>query len=207
MRWEYRCFVPHSVWLTAAALDAAELSRESSERRGDQYYALDDDHGLKRRGCAQDGTQLELKTCTARLPDGSEHLSHNVITRDGGWKDENGPLDPALAAAIDASVAGCGVRVHKERWARQAWAGDGQGQGQLTRVEVTELTLTDGEKFVSVCCEGETANVAAEGGAALQRAVLEAAHLPRRLTPRASAATQPGCASARASRTRQVALK
>ena len=173
-RWEYRCFVPRTRGLTAAALDAAQLSREAGpERRADDYLATDANHGLKRRGGAANCAQLELKTCTRRLPDGCQQLSRSVIERhhSDGWRDASGPLEPALAAAVDVAVKQPALRVEKQRWAATSKQ---RGVG----VEVTKLNLPNGDRWLTLCCEGSDAAAACAAGAALQRAALGAAGVP-----------------------------
>jgi len=170
--WEYRSFAPRTRGLTAAALGAAQLSRDGPETRADDYYAWDDDHGLKRRGGAADCAQLELKKCEVRLPDGCEQISQRVVKRrhnSDGWRDANGPLEPAVAAAVDVAVKQPPLRVEKQRWA--ARRDDG------VSVEVTKLNL-GGDKWLTLCCEGSDAAAVVAAGASLQRTALAAAGLP-----------------------------
>jgi hypothetical protein len=165
--WEYRCFLPRTAGVTAAALEAAQLSRDAGgERRTDVCIALDDEHGVKRRGGA--GAELELKACVERRPDGAEKLTKTAIARveDGGWRHGGGALDPSLAAAIDAGASVC---VEKRRWAAR-------GEQGLLR-EVTKLKV-NGAKWLTLCCEGSDAAAVAVAGAALQQAVLGKAGLP-----------------------------
>lgn len=164
--WEYRCFLPRTAGVTAAALEAARLSRDAgAERRTDVYIAVDDDHGVKRRGGA--GAELELKACVERRPDGAERLAKTAIakTADGGWRHGGGVLEPSLAAAIDAGASVC---VEKRRLACSE-------HGVLR--EVTKLKVY-GSKWLTLCCEGGDAAAVACAGAALQQAVLEKAGLP-----------------------------
>ena len=169
--WEYRSFVPRTRELTAAALGAAQLSRDAEpEQRADDYYAWDERHGLKRRGGAADCAQLELKTCDVRLPDGCEQLCRRVLERHSGdgWRDVSGPLEPALAAAVDAAVKQPPLRVEKKRWATRRvgmW------------LEVTKLTL-GGDKWLTLCCEGSDAAAVGAAGAVLQRIALATAGVP-----------------------------
>ena len=167
--WENRCFIQRVDGLTAAALDAAWLSRDAgSERRADDYLSLDDDHGFKRRGGAPARGKVEVKTCLRRTSEGTELLARSVLVRDGdGWRDERGPVEPSLAGALDG---GAWMRVAKERW-------NACGEGGVVR-EVTELSLLSGENWLSLCCEGDDEAAVTAAGAALQRAVLDAAHLP-----------------------------
>ena len=170
--WEYRFFLRGSDGLTKPALEAARLSRDAGpERRADEYFVLDGDHGLKRRGGAAAGEQLELKTCVERKPDGAEQLHRTALTRAGDcWRDASGAsLEPSLAAAVNKAVAGPSVRVEKQRWT--ASSDDGVWR------EVTKLTLANGDEWLTLCCEGDDAAAVAAAGAALQRAVLSAAHL------------------------------
>jgi hypothetical protein len=168
--WEYRCFLPRTAGVTAAALEAARLFRDAgAERRTDIYIAVDDDHGVKRRGGA--GAELELKACVERRADGAERLAKTAIARvaDGGWRrmrHGGGALDPSLAAVIDAGASVC---VEKRRWALKE-------QGGMLR-EVTKLKVKDA-RWLSLCCEGGDAAAVACAGAALQQAVLEKAGLP-----------------------------
>ena len=173
-KWEYRCFVPRAPGFTAVALAAAQLSGAAQpERRTDEYFALDADNGLKLRDSnKQASAKLELKTCQLRLPNGCEQLCRRELKRDtAGWRDATGPLDPALAAVLEAAVTGQpALAVKKQRWA----ATDPQGVGR----EVTKLKLGDGGKFLTLSCEGTDAAAVFAAGSALQRAALAAAGLP-----------------------------
>ena len=173
--WEYRCFLPRTTGLTAAALVAASLSREAGpECRTDEYVAVDDEHGVKRRGGAPAGVQLELKTCVERRPNGAQKLAKAQVARGGdSWRDARGPLEATLAAAVDAGAASAGgvVRVAKQRWT-------GVAADRRVQWEVTKLKLANGAKWLTLCCEGPDAEEVAAAGAALLSAVASAARLP-----------------------------
>jgi hypothetical protein len=171
-RWEHRCFLRHDgdSSLTVAALRLADVATDAmAEEREDTYFALDADHGLKRRA----GGVLELKRTCKRQASGVELLHKTQVTanRFGLLVDDatGAPLPAATAAAVEAALARAPVVVAKRRRRGRAAGG--------VSVEVVELNVR-AQHWLSLCAESDDAGAATTAGALLLSAVLAAAQTP-----------------------------